>query len=72
MRVRYTDEQKDYIALIGPKEYKRKYARLYTQAKYTSNSRYSGRRYDNPPEKITEMKEKYKNGVTREILDEMF
>lgn len=71
MRVRYTDEQKDYIALIGPKEYKREYARLYTQAR-TSNSRYSGRRYDNPPEKITEMKEKYKNGVTREILDEMF
>lgn len=33
-------------------------------------TRASGRRYKNPPEKIQAIKEKYKNGVTNEILSE--
>ena len=36
-----------------------------------SLARFSGRKYVNPPEKIAAIKEKYKNGVTREILEEI-
>ena len=32
--------------------------------------RASGRKYENPPEKIEELKEKYKNGITSEIWEE--
>ena len=33
--------------------------------------RYSGLVYENSAEKIAELKEKYKNGVTKEILEEL-
>lgn len=36
------------------------------------SKRFSGMIYDNPPEKIEAIKEKYKNGVTKEILQELF
>ncbi len=32
--------------------------------------RFSGRTYKNPPEHIEHIKEKYKNGITKEILEE--
>jgi hypothetical protein len=32
--------------------------------------RYSGRKYENTKERLQEIKEKYKNGVTEEILQE--
>lgn len=35
-----------------------------------SSERYSGSSYRNPPEKIRAIKEKYRNGVTSEILEE--
>lgn len=35
------------------------------------NERYSGLDYFNSEEKLNAIKEKYKNGVTREILEEM-
>ena len=31
--------------------------------------RFSGRRYENTPERLAEIKEKYKNGVTKEMLE---
>ena len=34
--------------------------------------RYSGQNYENPPERIAEIKEKYKNGITLQMLEEMF
>lgn len=33
--------------------------------------RYSGLVYENSAEKIAELKEKYKNGITKEILEEL-
>ena len=33
--------------------------------------RYSGERYINPPEKIQQIKEKYKNGVSIDVINEM-
>lgn len=32
--------------------------------------RFSGKSYNNSPERILELKEKYKNGVTSEIMEE--
>ena len=34
--------------------------------------RFSGLKYENPPERLEEIKEKYKDGVTMAILREMF
>lgn len=36
-----------------------------------TGERYSGRSYRNTPEKIEELKRKYANGITPEILDEL-
>ena len=33
--------------------------------------RYSGERYINPPEKIQQIKEKYKHGVSIDVINEM-
>jgi hypothetical protein len=65
-------ELREYFELIGKSEYKRQYSALYNQAKYHPNSRNSGRRYQNSPQKIKDIKEKYKNGVTEEIMKELF
>ena len=34
------------------------------------HGRFSGLKYENPPEKLEAIKEKYKNGVTMDILEE--
>jgi len=36
-----------------------------------AGERYSGMNYRNTPEKIEELKKKYANGITPEILDEL-
>lgn len=36
-----------------------------------TGERYSGKSYRNPSEKIEELKRKYANGITPEILDEL-
>ena len=36
-----------------------------------TSERYSGLRYKNTPENIEELKRKYANGITPEILDEL-
>ena len=54
---------------MGAKEYERVYHKLYNKVRY-SNQRASGEHYENSKERIQAIKEKYKNGVTREILDE--
>ena len=45
---------------------------LLPRKKRKNNERFSGLEYKNSPEKIKEIKEKYKNGVTEEIINEMF
>lgn len=66
------DELREYQLKIGQKEYKKvqtnycnKSARI---RKY--NLRASGKHYENSEEKLEQIKEKYKNGVTKEILSE--
>ena len=65
------DELREYQHEIGQKEYKKfqmnycnKSARIRNY-----NLRASGKHYNNSEEKIREIKEKYKNGVTMDILN---
>ena len=64
-------ELRRYQKQIGAEEYRKQYQSLYLQAKYTKEKRYSGRVYENSPEKLQAIKEKYKNGITNEILEEI-
>lgn len=63
-------ELREYQKRIGAEEYRRQYQSLYLQTKY--KKRYSNKVYENSPEKIKAMKEKYKNGITNDILEEIF
>lgn len=62
-------ELKEYMNKIGRKEYIKEYHRLYSEAKQ-HKERYSKLEYENSKERINQIKEKYKNGVTPEILAE--
>jgi len=64
------EELYNYRNQIGTKEYHKQYSRLYTFAKQ-SKRRYSNIDYDINKNKISELKEKYKNGVTKDIINEM-
>ena len=66
------DELREYQSEIGQKEYKKlqtyycnKSARIRNY-----NLRASGKHYENSEEKLEQIKEKYKNGVTMDILKE--
>jgi len=64
------DELKSYRDLIGSKEYQKQYSVLHYQSKY-QKGRFSGKKYENKPEKIKQLKEKYKHGVSMEIINKM-
>lgn len=63
------DELESYKQKIGRENFKNLYIRVY--AKTHSNKRFSGRKYENSPEKLAAIKEKYKNGVSKSIIEEM-
>lgn len=66
------EELREYQRQIGSKEYKK------NQTNYCSKSarirdynlRASKKHYENSEQRLKEIKEKYKNGVTKEILSE--
>ena len=66
------DELREYQLKIGQKEYKKFQMKYYNKSarirKY--NLRASGKKYENSEEKLELIKEKYKNGVTKEIKTE--
>jgi hypothetical protein len=66
------EELRAYQERIGAKRYRKLY--LYEANKAIrlrkSNKRYSGENYVNSEEKLNTIKEKYKNGITTEILAE--
>ena len=64
------DELKAYRELIGAEAYRKLYNYLYLEAK-TKKSRFSGEKYENSPEKLKQIKEKYKNGVSKETINQM-
>lgn len=64
------EELRGYRELIGNKEFRRQYQRLYQEA-VQSPKRYSGKEYKNSPEKLKAIREKYKKGVTDKTVKEM-
>ena len=67
------EELRDYQERIGDEQYRALY--LYEMNKVRrltkNNVRYSGKDYVNSEEKLNDIKEKYKNGVTIEDITEM-
>lgn len=62
-------ELAEYRDKIGEEEYRRQYYQLYSEAKQHTQ-RHSGKEYINSKEKLEAIKQKYKNGVTDEILND--
>lgn len=62
-------ELAEYRDKIGEDEYRRQYHQLYTESKQHTQ-RYSGKKYTNSKEKLEAIKQKYKNGVTNDILND--
>ena len=66
------EELRKYQCEIGQKEY-RKFQMNYCNKSArirNYNLRASGKHYENSEEKLEQIKEKYKNGVTMDILEE--
>ena len=66
------DELREYQLKIGQKEY-RKFQMNYCNKSArirNYNLRASGKHYEDSEEKLEQIKEKYKNGVTMDILEE--
>lgn len=74
MRKIKDDELRTYRERIGFKQYRALYMHEVNKALRLAknNKRYSGKKYINSEERLDTIKEKYKNGVTEEILAEMF
>ena len=65
------DELREYQHEIGQKEYKKFQVNYCNKSKRIRNYnlRASGKHYENSEEKLGQIKEKYKNGVTMDILN---
>ncbi len=65
-------ELREYQSEIGKEKYRKIYINYCIKSKRIrdNNLRASRKRYENSEEKLMEIKEKYKNGVTMDILKE--
>lgn len=68
MRVIEKGELREYADRIGHDEYQRQYRILYQEAKKQPDKRYSKDRKKTVD--LERIREKYRNGITPEILDE--
>lgn len=64
-------ELREYQKQIGREEYGKMYRKLYTKAVRSPDKRFSGKKYVNNKDRLKAIKEKYKNGITNEILEEI-
>lgn len=68
------EELREYQKELGSEQYRALY--LYEANKVRrlmrNNIRHSGKDYVNSKEKLNAIKEKYRNGVTQEIMEEWF
>ena len=66
------EELREYQIQIGSKEYKKFQMNYCNKSKRIRdyNLRASRKHYENSKEKLEQIKEKYKNGVTMDILEE--
>lgn len=63
-------ELAEYQKSIGAKKYREEYIKLYQRGRKCL-TRFSGEKYENSPEKLKQIKEKYKNGVSKNIINNM-
>lgn len=56
---------------LGVKEYHHLYIKTYERTRNAGKKRYSGKRYENPADRISALREKYKNGVPSGTIEEM-
>lgn len=56
---------------IGAEQYRDLYRSVYTKTRNHGNSRFSGKRYTNSKKRLSELREKYKNGVPDKVINEM-
>ena len=61
----------DLRVRLGADEYTRLYRNYYQLAKQHGEKRFSGKRYKNTPERISALREKYKNGVPDGTIEKM-
>ena len=59
-----------YAKAIGLEVYRKEYERLYNQTRYHTRT-YSGKPGNKSKAELEAIKQKYKNGVTREHINEM-
>lgn len=66
------DELDEYRLSVGIEIYEKEYNIIYSRTVYRTshNIRHSGQEYKNNDDKIKNIKEKYKKGVTDDILNE--
>jgi hypothetical protein len=66
------EELREYQMEIGQKEYRRIQSSVCYRSKriLDNDLRASGKHYENTPEKLEAIKEKYRNGVTDDIMKE--
>lgn len=64
-------ELDQYAEKIGRENYRDEYRMLYRRTMQRGNRRFSGKHYENSPEKIKQPKEKYKNGISLKTINEM-
>lgn len=70
MRMTKDQELSKFRMDLGPEEYRRQYETLYRFAQQ-SKHRYSNVEYTKTKEELLEIKEKYKNGVSKKVIYEM-
>ena len=61
----------DLRVQLGADEYSRLYRNYYQLARQHGEKRYSGKHYKNTPERISALREKYKNGVSDGTIEIM-
>lgn len=64
-------ELNQYADQIGHRKYREQYQHLYQKAMQSGNKRYSGRHYENDQQKLLQIKQKYKSGVTLQMINRM-
>lgn len=67
-----SDEITEWHKEVGEKEYHRQYSRIWETSKYIqkTNVRASKLNYTNNKKKLDNIKEKYKNGVSDEMISD--
>ena len=72
MSIKLDDDMQEMCDTLGHDKYVNEYKAIYCKTAYRlkNDIRNSNKKYKNNKKKLDEIKEKYKNGVTNEILKE--